>query len=160
MHDLSKELGGMASGSAESGPLTDLAHQASRKGGEIAHWLENSEPRDVLAEVTRYARRHPVTFLALCGLAGVVAGRLTRGAVAANTSLDSTDPDHGTTPRVLAAPDTYQVPATVPSRVSLVEETPTTYEDTGAGALDNPADAVGYGSPTVAQVRDESGLMR
>ena len=48
----------------------------------------------MLAEVTRYARRHPVTFLALCGLAGVVAGRLTRGAVAANTSLDSTDPDH------------------------------------------------------------------
>ena len=152
VHDLSKELGGMASGSAESGPLTDLAHQASRKGGEVAHWLENREPRDVLAEVTRYARRHPVTFLALCAVAGVVAGRLTRGAVAANTSLDSTD--SGTSaPRVLAAPDTDQVPATVPSRVSLVEETPTTYEDTGAGA-------VGYGSPTVAQVRDESGLMR
>ena len=32
VHSLSKELGGMASSSPESGPLTDLAHQASRKG--------------------------------------------------------------------------------------------------------------------------------
>ena len=43
----------------------------------------------VLDEVRRYARRRPVMFLALCGLAGVVAGRITRGAVAANTSVDS-----------------------------------------------------------------------
>ena len=163
VHSLSKELGGMASGSEESGPLTDLAHQASRKGGEIAHWLEISEPRDVLAEVTRYARRHPVTFLALCGLAGVVAGRIARGAVAANTSLDSKQSDPAA-PRALTGPlATYQVPATVPA--SLVDETPTTYEDTRAGAVDdtragavddNRADAVGY----VAQVRGETGLMR
>ena len=79
----------MASSSQESGPLTDLAHQASRKGGEIAHWLENREPADVLEEVRAFARRRPVMFLGLCALAGVVAGRLTRGAVAANTSLDS-----------------------------------------------------------------------
>ena len=43
----------------------------------------------MLDEVRRYARRRPVMFLALCGLAGVVAGRITRGAVAANTSVDS-----------------------------------------------------------------------
>ncbi|MDN5763616.1 MAG: hypothetical protein L0H41_15035 [Microlunatus sp.] len=89
VHALSQELDGMASGSSESGPLTDLAHQAADKGGEIARWLENREPRDVLREVQDFGRRRPVMFLALCGLAGVVAGRLTRGAVAANTSVDS-----------------------------------------------------------------------
>jgi gas vesicle protein len=89
VHSLSKELGSMASSSSESGPLTDLAHQASRKGGEIAHWLENREPRDVLEELKRFGRRRPVMFLGLCALAGVVAGRLARGAVAANTELDS-----------------------------------------------------------------------
>jgi vacuolar-type H+-ATPase subunit H len=89
LHGLSKELGSMASSSQESGPLTDLAHQASRKGGEIAHWLQNREPTDVLEEVRSYARRRPGTFLVLCGLAGVVAGRLTRSAVATRTSLDS-----------------------------------------------------------------------
>lgn len=89
VHSLSQELTGMASSSAESGPLTDLVQQAGQKGGEIAQWLEDREPSDVLAEVKSFARRRPVTFLALCGLAGVVAGRLTRGAVAANTSIDS-----------------------------------------------------------------------
>ena len=89
VQSLSQELTGMASGSQESGPLTDLVQQAGQKGGEVARWLEDREPRDVLAEVKSFARRRPVTFLALCGLAGVVAGRLTRGAVAANTSIDS-----------------------------------------------------------------------
>lgn len=89
VQSLAQELTGMVSGSSESGPLTDLAQQAADKGSEIARWLEDREPTDVLAEVKSFARRRPVTFLALCGLAGVVAGRLTRGAVAANTSLDS-----------------------------------------------------------------------
>ena len=55
LHGLSKELGSMASSSQESGPLTDLAHQASRKGGEIAHWLQDREPADVLEAVRSYA---------------------------------------------------------------------------------------------------------
>ena len=98
VQSLSQELTGMASSSSESGPLTDLAHQAAQKGGELAHWLENREPADVLQEVRSFARRRPVMFLALCGAAGVVAGRLTRGAVAANTSVDSPSVDHRSTP--------------------------------------------------------------
>jgi uncharacterized protein YjbJ (UPF0337 family) len=98
LHSLSKELGGMASKSEESGPLTDLAHRASRQGGEIAHWLENHEPKDVLEEVKAFARRRPVAFLFLAGAAGVLAGRLTRGAVAANTEIDSPDPAPAATP--------------------------------------------------------------
>ncbi len=91
LHSLSSELGSMASNSEEEGPVTDLAHQASRRGGEIADWLADHEPGDVLEEVKRYARRRPFTFLAICAAAGIVVGRLTRGAVAANTSLDSAD---------------------------------------------------------------------
>lgn len=91
VQSLAKELDGMASGSEESGPLTELARQAASKGGELATWLEDRQPRDLLEEVKRFARRRPVTFLLICGAAGVVAGRLTRGAVAANTSVDSRD---------------------------------------------------------------------
>jgi hypothetical protein len=69
--------------------MTDLAQEASRRGGAIADWLDTHEPADVLDEVKRFARRRPVAFLALAAAAGVVAGRLTRGAVAANTSVDS-----------------------------------------------------------------------
>jgi hypothetical protein len=91
VHSLSKELGTMGAKSEESGPLSDLAQQASYKGGEIAHWLENKEPGDLLEDVRGFARRRPAMFLGLCALAGVVVGRLGRGAVAANTSLDSKD---------------------------------------------------------------------
>jgi len=83
------ELGSMASKSEDSGPMTGLAQEASRRVGEISHWLNNHEPADLLDEVKRFARRRPVTFLALAAAAGVVAGRVTRGAVAANTSVDS-----------------------------------------------------------------------
>ena len=86
------ELQGVGQGSAPSGVVGDLIQQAASKGSQIAQWLEDREPGDVLEEVRRYARRRPVMFLALCGLAGVVAGRITRGAVAANTSVDSPSP--------------------------------------------------------------------
>jgi len=99
VRSLSTELDSMASSSQESGPLTDLARQASRKGGEIAEWLQDKEPTDVLDSVRSYARRRPGTFLVLCGLAGVVAGRLTRSAVATRTSLDSKDASDTSAPR-------------------------------------------------------------
>ena len=89
LNSWASELGSMASKSDESGPMTDLAQEAARRGGEIAHWLETHEPADLLDEVKRFARRRPVAFLALAAAAGVVAGRVTRGAVAANTSVDS-----------------------------------------------------------------------
>lgn len=87
------ELGSMASASSESGPVTDLAHQASRKVGEIGHWLEDREPGQVLDELRSFARRRPVAFLVGAALAGVVAGRLTRGLAA--EAKDSDPPAGG-----------------------------------------------------------------
>lgn len=89
LHGWASELGSMASKSDESGQMTDLAQEASRRVGEVSHWLDTHEPADLLTEVKRFARRRPVAFLALAAAAGVVAGRVTRGAVAANTSVDS-----------------------------------------------------------------------
>jgi hypothetical protein len=94
LHGWASELGSMASKADESGPMSDLAQEASRRVGEFSHWLENHEPADLLEEVKRYARRRPVAFLAIAAAAGVLAGRVTRGAVAANTSVDS-DRDGG-----------------------------------------------------------------
>jgi hypothetical protein len=89
LHGWASELGSMASKADESGPMSDLAQDASRRVGEISHWLDNHEPADLLDEVRRFARRRPVAFLAIAAAAGVLAGRVTRGAVAANTSVDS-----------------------------------------------------------------------
>jgi gas vesicle protein len=82
IHSLADELGTMASKSDKSGPLTDYAKDLSRRGGEAAHWLENAEPSEVLDSLRSFARRRPAVFLGAAALAGVIAGRVTRGAVA------------------------------------------------------------------------------
>jgi hypothetical protein len=89
LHGWASELGSMASKADDSGPMSDLAQEASRRVGEISHWLDNHEPADLIDEVRRFARRRPAAFLAIAAAAGVLAGRVTRGAVAANTSVDS-----------------------------------------------------------------------
>ncbi len=91
VHGFADELGSMASASDQSGPLTDLAHTGARRGGEVAHWLENNEPSAALEQVRSFARRRPVAFLAGSLVAGVVVGRLTRGLVA-----DAKDDDEPT----------------------------------------------------------------
>ena len=117
VHSVAQELGSMGAKSEQSGPVADLAQQASRRAGEVGHWLENKEPSEVLDDVRSFARRRPAMFLGLCALAGVVVGRLGRGAVAANTSLDSKDGSRtatavrtreprGDTPRQLRTPVT------------------------------------------------------
>lgn len=140
IHSLSKELGSMASSSSESGPLTDLAHEASRRGGEIAHWLQNRDSADVLEAARGYARRRPVTFLALCGVAGVVAGRLTRSTVATRTSVDSPGGHHPDR-TVRAYPDDPAVRDLGAAGV--------TQPSTAGSRAANPLDATtgGYGDP-------------
>lgn len=151
LHGLSKELGGMASSSEESGPLTDLAHEASRRGGEIAHWLQDKEPADVLESVRSYARRRPGTFLILCGVAGVVAGRLTRSAVATRTGVDNKDGDGSPTTHGRGSNYTAQsaVTADVPSPYGTGSADPAPY-GTGPGFVEpyanQPADPTPYGS--------------
>lgn len=152
LHALSRELGSMASSSPESGPLTDLACQASQKGGEVAHWLRNREPADVLEAVRSYARRRPGTFLALCGLTGVLAGRLTRSTVATRARLDTTDePGSGTTDRdnrraasSRTAVPNFEAPITRPAA-----EPATTYTSGVYGGSADPTEPVStapYGS--------------
>jgi hypothetical protein len=118
LNSYADELHGLVDGTPQSGgPLTDLARQAAEKGSEIARWLEDREPADVLDEVRSFARRRPVAFLGLCALAGVLAGRVTRGAVAANTSVDSSTPsraltDGSSTDNISpSGPDFYAAPA-------------------------------------------------
>lgn len=89
VHGFADELGSMASASDQSGPLTDLAHTGSRRGGEMADWLENNEPSAVLDQVRSFARRRPVAFLAGSLAAGIVVGRLTRGLAADAKSDDN-----------------------------------------------------------------------
>jgi len=150
LHGLAKELGGMASSSDESGPLTDLAHQASEKGGEIARWLEDREPGDVIEAVRSYARRRPVTFLALCGVAGVLAGRLTRSTVATRTSLDTKD--HATSGHSELSSNGTARP--------VVEPVPATYSTGVLGATPETTETPLYGDDPTRPGTGYSGTTR
>jgi hypothetical protein len=85
LHALADQLNDMASKSDGSGMAPDLVQQAAERTRTVASWLEDREPGDLLTEVRSFARRKPGVFLAGAALAGVLAGRLTRGVVAAQS---------------------------------------------------------------------------
>ena len=93
LHSLGEELRSMARNSDQSGPVTDLTHEAADKVTDLATWIEQRDPGTLLEEVRSLARRKPGTFLLGAAAAGIVAGRLTRGAVQAgkdDTRMDDT----------------------------------------------------------------------
>ncbi len=82
LRSVAEQLKSMADGSQQSGVATDLASQASEKVHQVAGWLENREPADILDEVRSFARQRPGVFLLAALGAGIVAGRLARGMTA------------------------------------------------------------------------------
>lgn len=110
---LSGELGQMGR-SADTGMAAGLVNQASGHVEQIAGWLENREPADLLDDIKRYARRNPGTFLAGAALLGFVGGRVTRS-LQAQASNDGSPTAYGQ-PRPAAALPRHEVPTThVPS---------------------------------------------
>ena len=91
LRSLVDELTSMAENGGQSGPATELAHQAAGRARHAASWLDKREPGDLVGEVRRLGREHPGAFLLCAVVAGVLVGRLTRGAVEAGsrTSSDS-----------------------------------------------------------------------
>jgi hypothetical protein len=82
LHSLGDELNAMSQQSEQRGVASELAAQGGQRAHDLASWLDDREPGDLLNEVRAFARRRPGAFLIGALAAGVVAGRLTRGAVA------------------------------------------------------------------------------
>ena len=90
LRSVADEIQGMINGQGGTGGVaSDLARQLSDRVQTAADWLETREPRDLLDEVQRFARRRPGAFLAAAGVLGFIGGRLTRGAV--DEARDSSD---------------------------------------------------------------------
>jgi len=83
LHSVSDDLEQMASQSGSNGIAADLVRQVSQRTRSIGEHVDGREPVELLDDVRAYARRRPGTFLLGALAAGVVAGRLTRGAKAA-----------------------------------------------------------------------------
>lgn len=92
--ELADEIENLVSGSEATGTVAGVAQQLADKTHELSSHLESRQPLDLLEDVRGFARRRPGTFLAGAAVAGVVAGRLTRGAKASqdSTSQTSTGP--------------------------------------------------------------------
>ena len=129
LRTLGEDLSGMADNS-ESGMASQLVRQVSDQAQQVAGWLENREPADVLDDVRSFARRRPGTFLMVAAAAGLVAGRLTRGAVddrrdTSSSSGMGSDMDYAGTSGVVATDPYPFEPEPVPAPVTgLAEDAP------------------------------------
>ncbi|MFD2079136.1 hypothetical protein SAMN05421678_102403 [Actinopolymorpha cephalotaxi] len=89
LQNFSDDVEKMASGQDGNGGLAhEVARQVAGRVREFSSRIDGREPAELLDEVRRFARRRPGTFLAGALAAGVVAGRLTRGAKEANNNSD------------------------------------------------------------------------
>ena len=90
LHAVGDELHSMSQHSDQSGVATELARQGAGRTHDLATWLEDREPHEVLQELQTFARRRPGRFLLAAAGAGLLAGRLTRG-IKDSATDDGTD---------------------------------------------------------------------
>ena len=105
--ELGDELESMAGASDQQGAATELAQQLATQVRGLGRHLDGREPTAVLDDVRSFARRRPGTFLLGAAAAGVVAGRLARGAKAA----PSTSGQHTASPTSVGTAGTGGVTA-------------------------------------------------
>jgi hypothetical protein len=79
----------------DGGMAANLAREGASRARTLSSQLDGREPRELLDDVRSFARRKPGTFLLGALAAGVVAGRLTRGAKD-GTSADTHPPKFAT----------------------------------------------------------------
>jgi hypothetical protein len=132
------ELQDMASGKSEgNGPAAGLARDLADRAHSLSTRLDGREPRELLDEVRTFARRKPGTFLLGALAAGVVAGRLTRGAKDAQSgaafSSGTSDYPSGYQPAYAAVPQGGTAAGTPLAGTGSPTGYPVTPEDTNAG---------------------------
>lgn len=125
LRSLGEELGAMTDRAEHSGVATELVSQARERVDGAAEWLDGREPGDLLEEIRSFARRRPGAFLLGAAVAGVLAGRLTRGVVATHSDEVASPP--------AAVSDSQRLPGQPPA--------------VGAPAAGYEGAAIGYSLP-------------
>lgn len=111
MRTFSEDLDAMAS-QGGGGMAAQVAREVADRARSLSTHLERREPRDLLDDVRDFARRKPGTFLLGALAAGVVAGRLARGAKEAPSATNPPTGGGASTPELgyPTAPSTPGVP--------------------------------------------------
>jgi hypothetical protein len=143
---LGEELHAMTQHDGPSGVATDLAQQGARRSREMASWLQQREPDQLVRELRTFARHRPGSFLLLAAGIGLAAGRLTRGVTdaAGEAAATATSTDRRAAPRV------------PPFRPSAAAATPVSSTAT-PGVSHAAAGAGEYGSATLSSVTAPGG---
>jgi hypothetical protein len=167
LRSLGGELSGMAEKSEENGMAAELARQASQRVQQVADFLDGREPGELLDDVRSLARRRPGTFLIGAAVAGLVAGRLTRGAVSAAKSDDgastevSSDLSAGPAyPPATSAGTGAGLDVAVPPAVPVTDPTPgpyTTEVEPGPFETTHGIDATGSREPSTGPLAGGGG---
>jgi hypothetical protein len=93
LRSLGDEVDAMVRNGGQTGMATDLMTQMSGRVHGVADYLETREPGEMFTDLKDYARQRPGMFLVGAAVAGIVAGRLTRGVRAASTDETPTSVD-------------------------------------------------------------------
>jgi hypothetical protein len=94
------DLESMRTEGESSGLASQVVQEVSERANALAARLEGREPRELLDDVRRFARRRPGTFILGALAAGVITGRLTRAGKAAQDA----GPTSPTTPATTSRP--------------------------------------------------------
>ena len=129
VRSLAGEVRDLGQGKADSsGTVAGLAQQLADKGEQLADYISSQGPSGLVQELRSYAQRKPGTFLLGALAAGVVTGRVVKGATSGSTGGTS----GGTSPSALPA-----------GRSDYADDLATPAAGTGLGA----APAYGTSSP-------------
>lgn len=136
------ELEHMAGAGGRSGYATQLVRQVGDRASSWGSHLTNHGSADLLEQTRGFARRRPGAFVLGALVAGVAAGRLTRGAKAHHDDVSDTDTTGTVVPAT--APATYAAPTTT-----------ATSGPAGVPTLTPPVEPLGTGTRPTAPYGDE-----
>jgi uncharacterized protein YjbJ (UPF0337 family) len=109
LRSLSDELRSMGDGSGSgSGPAAELARTLADRGAMVADYVAAKQPGELLQDLRSLAARRPGGFLLGALAAGVLAGRITRGATAGSSGPSTPAPALDVAPAQDFAPIAYQ----------------------------------------------------
>ncbi|NIH85734.1 hypothetical protein [Amycolatopsis granulosa] len=134
LHSIADQLGQMSDRS-DSGIAQDVVREVAQRAKKVASWLDSREPGDLADEVRDFARRKPGLFLAGAAVAGLLAGRLTRGVAAAVSDQGGGSAPQPRTPADTPATTGTPAQAATPPAAAPTPTTPATgYPAEGAYA--------------------------
>ncbi|WP_166390783.1 hypothetical protein [Nocardioides ochotonae] len=150
LRGLADDLGQMADG-GEPGLATSVAKEVADRARSAGSYLEGHEPSELLEEARRFARRRPGVFLLGSLAAGVVAGRLLRGAADGIAAAEA-DPLGGSATPLPSGPSDSPMGAPIGSRTPGLPDPPST-STTGSGP------EMGYGERGPGEPSGERGVL-